>query len=306
MRACDADSSVTPPNPTVNQPSPDLPATLHQFIRESASRGRSVDPRLHWYHQVTLAPGWLTPGAYHHAKARGDWGLPQDLHGTRVLDVGSATGFHTFLFESRGARVTSIELPSLSVLDRFPFQPSSKIPELAARSLWPASLMTDAFREELAGPNALDLIHRLLLLEPYDFCHQALQSRAERVFSTVYQLQDSLPPRTAFDHVFMGDVLLHVIDPLAALAQAASLCAGSLVIAQEAPPVDVSAPILYWRGGENPDTDDSEWWWPNAAWFCAVLRKLGFSRVEVLPTLKTWYDPAKAWQQRMIIRATRQ
>ncbi len=151
---------MTPPNPTVNQPSPDLPATLHQFIRESATRGRSVDPRLHWYHQVTLAPGWLTPGAYHHAKARGDWGLPQDLHGTRVLDVGSATGFHTFLFESRGARVTSIELPSLSVLDRFPFQPSSKIPELAARSLWTASLMTDAFREELAGPNALDLIHQ--------------------------------------------------------------------------------------------------------------------------------------------------
>lgn len=290
----------------MNHRSQDLPANLQSFVQESARRGCSVDPRLHWYHQVRLAPDWHTPGTYHHAKARGDWGLPQELDGTTVLDVGSATGFHTFLFESRGAKVTSIELPSLSDLDRFPFQPLSKIPDLAARSLWPASLMTDAFREDLAGPAALDVIHRLLLREPYNFCHQALRSRARRVFSTVYQLQASLPPHTTFDHIFMGDVLLHVIDPLGALAQAASLCAGSLVIAQEPPPVDVSAPILYWRGGDNPVTDDSEWWWPNAAWFCAVLRKLGFSRVEVLPMLETWYDPARTWQPRMIIRATRQ
>lgn len=43
--------------------------------------------------------------------------------------------------------------------------------------------------------DALDLIHRLLFLEPYRFCHHALQSRAERVFSTVYQLRESLPSR---------------------------------------------------------------------------------------------------------------
>ena len=48
--------------------------------------------------------------------------FPDDMSGMDVLDIGSATGFFAFAFEKRGARVTSVELPSLSALDRFPGQ----------------------------------------------------------------------------------------------------------------------------------------------------------------------------------------
>ena len=44
------------------------------------------------------------------------------MTGMRVLDVGYGNGFFAFEFEIRGAEVTSVDLPSMAILDRFPRQ----------------------------------------------------------------------------------------------------------------------------------------------------------------------------------------
>ncbi|MBY0572402.1 MAG: class I SAM-dependent methyltransferase, partial [Undibacterium sp.] len=60
----------------------------------------------HWYHQIRFPDGSVTPGVNNSAGALAiydELGLPKDLSGKRVLDIGCADGYISFLAESRGA-----------------------------------------------------------------------------------------------------------------------------------------------------------------------------------------------------------
>ncbi len=66
----------------------------------------------HWYHQIEVAPGVVTPGsnASRDSLERLEAiGLPKDAAGLRVLDVGSRDGFFAFEMERRGARVVAVD-----------------------------------------------------------------------------------------------------------------------------------------------------------------------------------------------------
>lgn len=66
----------------------------------------------HWYHQIELAPGIVTPGDHPSAAelARLDAvGLPCNARGLRVLDIGCRDGFFSFEMERRGAEVVPID-----------------------------------------------------------------------------------------------------------------------------------------------------------------------------------------------------
>jgi tRNA (mo5U34)-methyltransferase len=60
----------------------------------------------HWYHQIELPDGTVTPGI-NLSKATlaqyEEMGLPARFDGLRVLDIGCADGFYSFLAETRGA-----------------------------------------------------------------------------------------------------------------------------------------------------------------------------------------------------------
>jgi hypothetical protein len=97
-----------------------------EFLERSRQFNARADladaDRYYWYHTVDLGDGLITPGMYDYRETIAAFGFPDDMHGMTVLDVGSATGFFAFEFERRGARVISVELPSLRDLDRFPGQ----------------------------------------------------------------------------------------------------------------------------------------------------------------------------------------
>lgn len=57
-----------------------------------------------WYHTIDLGDGIVTPGMFDHREYLDEYGLPADLSGQRVLDVGTANGFFAFEMERRGAR----------------------------------------------------------------------------------------------------------------------------------------------------------------------------------------------------------
>ncbi len=85
---------------------PEPTSTSPDEIRALIARHRD------WYHQIELSPGVFTPGP--HASpialaAMDALGLPKDLKGMRVLDVGCRDGFFGFEMEKRGATVTGID-----------------------------------------------------------------------------------------------------------------------------------------------------------------------------------------------------
>jgi tRNA (mo5U34)-methyltransferase len=56
-----------------------------------------------WHHRIEVAPGVITPGLQWTQEMLEDIGLPEDLTGLRVLDLGARDGFFSFECERRGA-----------------------------------------------------------------------------------------------------------------------------------------------------------------------------------------------------------
>jgi SAM-dependent methyltransferase len=235
------------------------------FICRTQELGLADVSRYYWYHTIDLGNGLITPGVYDYRDTIGTFGFPKDMRGMTVLDVGSATGFFAFEFERRGAQVVSLELPSLEALDRFPGQSLESVLVKIDRMMFP--------EEQHRGHSAADL-YEYLLEGPFRFCAERLGSRVERCYSTVYDV--SLPGRQ-FDLVFIGDVLVHTLYPLKALAALAPLCRGTLILAQTMP--DGDKPAMDYVGGDDPAHDDVSWWLPNKQCFTQILRKLGFAEV---------------------------
>lgn len=86
----------------------------------------------YWHHRIELAPGLFTPGLQDTQSLLAQIGLPEDLSGMRVLDIGARDGFFTFEAERRGAS-------EVVALDNVPahktgFQVASEI--LGSRAKW--------------------------------------------------------------------------------------------------------------------------------------------------------------------------
>src|SRR6201996_4023048 len=64
---------------------------------------RLIAAHPHWYHQIEVAPGVVTPGVNDSQMILDTLRLPDDLSGLRVLDIGARDGFFSFECERRGA-----------------------------------------------------------------------------------------------------------------------------------------------------------------------------------------------------------
>ncbi len=61
-----------------------------------------------WWHRILMPDGTYTDGVVWHGPDGGDWptqrfGIPEDLTGKRVIDIGAWDGFFSFEAEKRGA-----------------------------------------------------------------------------------------------------------------------------------------------------------------------------------------------------------
>ncbi|MGH9412860.1 MAG: class I SAM-dependent methyltransferase [Terriglobales bacterium] len=66
---------------------------------------------IHWFHRIQLDARTVTPGDCPHtaADATARFGIPEDLTGKTVLDIGAWDGLFSFEAERRGAQVTAID-----------------------------------------------------------------------------------------------------------------------------------------------------------------------------------------------------
>lgn len=208
-----------------------------------------------WYHTIDLARGIRTRGQYDHAPLLDHYGIPADLSGRTALDVGPAHGFFAFELEARGARVMTIELPA-----------------------WHDHDAGAALRQELADPD-VDRRFERYLHDTLAFAIDARGSRVERRFKSIYDLDEAEDGR--FDLVLCASVLLHVSDPLRALAGLRRVTREMAIVCTAADPDagDGQPRALFW-GSPNGQT----FWVPNLPCFERLALTAGFARVEHVST----------------------
>ena len=277
--------------------------TAAEFLEKTEAFTARAGPetsRFYWYHTIDLGDGLITPGLYDYRATLPAFDFPQDMAGMTVLDVGSATGFFAFEFERRGARVVSTELPSLRDLDRFPGQSVENSLRKIERMIFPDGLDLESLRR---GDSEREL-YRCLLDGPFQFCRRRLGSQVERCYSTVYDLTlEKLGVPQGFDLVFVGDVLVHTLYPLKALAALAPLCRGQLVFAQMLPDGPQEPPAMIYVGGGDPEEDHISWWLPNRSCLIEMLTKLRFPAVEEVGWHSGILHPGCHPFRRIILRA---
>jgi tRNA (mo5U34)-methyltransferase len=87
-----------------NDRQPDLPRAEKQLTHTEWLKTQ-IEKEAYWFHRIELAPDLVTPGWSDPKKDKLPYfGLPDDMSGMRVLDIGCAEGFFSFEAERRGAR----------------------------------------------------------------------------------------------------------------------------------------------------------------------------------------------------------
>jgi SAM-dependent methyltransferase len=201
-----------------------------------------------WYHTLELAPSVVTPGWFDMRPVVDRMPWP-DVRGLRCLDVGTYDGYLAFELERRGAsEVVAQDIAHHRDWD-WP-------PELAARG--PEHLA------RLAGQKGAG----------FALAGEALRSKVQRMELSVYDLS---PQRAGeFDVVVCGSLLLHLRDPLRALAAIASVCRGQFMSAEQ---IDPGLTLLHRRralANVFPSVERLHWWEPNAAGHRRMLEAAGF------------------------------
>jgi tRNA (mo5U34)-methyltransferase len=203
-----------------------------------------------WYHCIEVAPGIVTPGLFDLRPIVDRLPWP-DVRGKRCLDVGTSDGFLAFELERRGAaEVLAIDIDTHEAWDW----------EVHVDELGPQYLRA------VSGPGMGAGFRTARALRRSAVAFRAL---------SVYELApDSVGE---FDVVVCGSLLLHLRDPLGALAAIRSVCRGQLLCTNQ---IDLGrsigrrrAPLVRLDG----TSGITQWWVPNAAGHEQMVRAAGFA-----------------------------
>jgi tRNA (mo5U34)-methyltransferase len=251
-----------------------------------------------WWHSIDLGHGIVTPGTKPPETMRAEidaLGLPADLSGKTVLDIGAWDGAFSFECERRGAgRVVA--------LDHF---------------IWSVDLDAQqdylrACAERGEAPRPWDEVPEVWKPDElpgragFDVALAALDSKVEPVvadFSTM-----DLEPLGRFDIVLYLGVLYHMPDPYGSLQRVATVTAGEAFVETE---------LLVVPGGEEYGAceflatdelgrDPTNWWVPNRTALMGMLRAAGFARVHMPPAPVALQPPWPPVHRRLARAAVRQ
>ena len=218
--------------------------------RQAARELQAELDELRWYHTIDVAPDVTTSGWWDLRHALAQMPFP-DLHGKRCLDIGTWDGFYAYEMERRGAaEVVAVDLPDLSDID-FP-------PEVRADTTF--------------DPNAPGEQQRS---DGFRKLHDVLGSSVKWQPGNIYDLPE-LGIGT-FDFVMLGNLLLHLRDPVRALDAVRTITAGQLLVADEmllqTQLISRRRPLFQLRGMGR----DFQWWLANEAGMRQMLHVGGFT-----------------------------
>lgn len=118
----------------------------------------------------------------------------------------------------------------------------------------------------------------------FDFAHQTLGSRVEPV---TISIEDMTPEALGtFDVVLFLGIIYHAEDPMRYLRICHSLteAGGTAIVESHVDGLDIDRPAMVFYPGDSLNHDPTNFWGPNPAAIDAVLREVGYSHVDALPS----------------------
>lgn len=233
----------------------------------------AADPRTavasvrRWYHCIEVAPGVVTPGLFDLRPIVNRLPWP-DVSGLRCLDVGTSDGFLAFELERRGAgEVVAVDL--------------------TGHEQWDWESHMDAH-----GPQYLRAVAGPSMGDGFRVARTLRGSAVRFEPLSVYDLTPHEIGR--FDVVVCGSLLLHLRDPLRALAAIRTVCRGLLLCTNQ---VDLArsvgprrAPLVRLDG----TSGITQWWIPNVEGHRQMLEASGFAVQRRSPLYSIPFGPAHA------------
>jgi len=118
--------------------------------------------------------------------------------------------------------------------------------------------------------------------QTFDFAHTARKSKIE---SKVIDLPDITPATVGeFDVVLFLGVFYHLLHPLLLLEKLAPVAREMLILDTETALDNEKRPAMVFFPGNELNKDPTNWWAPNIMCMEAMLKHVGFKRIEVSPT----------------------
>lgn len=224
---------------------------------------------IHWWHRIPvgLVEGrvFYTPGDVEHGPNGSDYaterfGLPKDLTGKTVLDIGAWDGYFSFEAEKRSAALVVASDMALT-------QPNK-----------------DRLEQGNWGGN-----------KGFRLAHHLLDSKVRFIESSVFKIDEAVRQAAlntvgdlsareypiGYDVVLFYGVLYHLVEPFLALQKVASVTRGMALIETAISKGD--RPTMELRPGF--DNDPTNWWYPTIACLQEMLVRAGFSRTEIVYNL---------------------
>jgi tRNA (mo5U34)-methyltransferase len=121
--------------------------------------------------------------------------------------------------------------------------------------------------------------------EAFELAREALGSRVEDRDIDVMELSPEAVGR--FDVVLFLGVLYHLRHPLLALERVASVVGERLILETVVDLLGFSQPAMAFYPGEELNRDPTNWWAPNLVGLEAMLRSVGFRRVEIVSPVRS-------------------
>ena len=212
----------------------------------------ALSRKVSFYHTVEIGDGVVIRGHYDHRAALAAYRFP-DVAGKRVLDVGRASGFFSFLFERMGAaHVTAVDLPPARAKNTPGFAPLSS-----------------------PGVGRLDFF----------ICHALLRSRVEPVWADAMEISE-VTVGGGYDVTFVGSLLVLLADPIGCLARIRRVMkpGGVCIIANPIGRFDHILSYVMSRPTARlaPSSKRTSWWIPNIPCLMEMPRRAGFTDVELV------------------------
>jgi len=202
-----------------------------------------------WYHSLELAPGVVTPGLFDLRPIADRLPWP-DVRGKRCLDVGTADGFFAFELERRGA--AEVVATDIGAHEEWDWEPRSGRQALEFRRFVVGENPSAGF---LAAAHALGSSVRLITQSVYELSPETIGS---------------------FDVVTCGSLLLHLRDPLRALAAIRGVCTERFLCTNQVElRLSLQRPRLPLARIDGT-SGVTQWWLPNAAGHRQMVRACGF------------------------------
>jgi tRNA (mo5U34)-methyltransferase len=206
---------------------------------------RLIAAHPHWYHQIEVAPGVVTPGVNDSQMILDALQLPESLEGVRVLDIGARDGFFSFECERRGAA----EVVAIDYLT----------PEETG---FPIARELVGSEVELRQANVYDL-------NPEEFGTFDLVL----FLGVLYHLRDPMLALDAISDVATGKLILET----QAIDDALLVAPGEFKRLVDISPELESIPLMQFYPGDSLNNDPTNVWAPNQAALRAMLGESGFA-----------------------------